>query len=353
MRKGSRRGSSSPPFPLPLDLVLEIAALSDPATLPYLHRRIADPAFHGRLRLRHADRFVPSSCAATWSIRMDQYLVDYDTGQLAAAGCFPSGEPSRLHEPVAARDGLVLVPNVAAEELRVCSPVTGRSQTIHRGATFHGQYVLLVGDGDGGVIGRSFQVLKVTSVMSKRSRCHCLQIQTFSSVHGAWSPRIRVRLLANGAVHWLCRSDTTYYIFKLDVGEASAKVTATKLSASFHGAYGRAAAGQKHILLATKPACMNLCVLVTDSDRISVWSQSGCSPARWGERPEAVIKIDAVMNFTSWLGRRWQTCKVRLEWFAERSGVVLIVAPGSRYFWLDLRTKEIFRWLQLFLGLPL
>lgn len=39
--------------------------------------------------------------------------------------------------------------------------------------------------------------------------------------------------------------------------------------------------------------------------------------------------------------------------FAERSGVVLIVAPGSRYFWLDLRTKEIFRWLQLFLGLPL
>uniref|UniRef100_A0A0Q3Q7C3 F-box domain-containing protein n=1 Tax=Setaria italica TaxID=4555 RepID=A0A0Q3Q7C3_SETIT len=75
MRKGSRRGSSSPPFPLPLDLVLEIAALSDPATLVRcvaaskdLHRRIADPAFHGRLRLRHADRFVPSSCAATWSI---------------------------------------------------------------------------------------------------------------------------------------------------------------------------------------------------------------------------------------------------------------------------------------------
>ncbi|RLN30987.1 hypothetical protein C2845_PM05G07930 [Panicum miliaceum] len=104
-----------------------------------------------------------------------------------------------------------------------------------------------------------------------------------------------------------------------------------QLPASFHDAYGSAAAGRKHILLATKPTGSNLCVLVADDDtKISIWSQSGRSPARWGERPEAVIKIDGMI-------------KVRLEWFAERSGVVLISAAGSRYFWLDLpRSWEIF-----------
>ncbi|KAG2615415.1 hypothetical protein PVAP13_3NG059300 [Panicum virgatum] len=298
----------------------------------------------------------------------DQLLVDYATGEAAATGCFvPSiGETApRLHEPVAARDGLVLVRTTgqtkAEVELRVCNPVTGRGQTLPRGPRFHGQYVLLVGDGDGDV-GRPFRVLKVTSVLSKRSGRRCLQIQAFSSVQGAWGPRIRIGipnvhggwlrrapLVANGAVHWLCRSDTSYYILKLHVGgaAAAAQVTATKLPASFHAAYGSAAAGRKHILLATKPTCSNLCVLVADDKtKISVWSQSGRSPARWGERPEAVIKIDGMLTFTSRMGRfliqEASEGKVRLEWFAERSGVVLITA-GGRYFWLDLRSREIFR----------
>ncbi|RLM98232.1 hypothetical protein C2845_PM06G13210 [Panicum miliaceum] len=374
MPKRSRRGPSPPAFPLPLDLVLEVAARSDPATLVRcataskdLRRRVADPAFRGRLRLRlrHADRFVPSLMRGhlVETRGQDQHLVDYATGEGAATGCFvPSGgETPRLHEPMAARDASSEV------ELRVCNPVTGRSQTVPRGPRFHGQYVLLVGDSEGGTVGRPFQVLKVTSVLSKRSGRRCLQIQTFSSVHGTWSPRVRIGtpnvhggwlrrtpLVANGAVHWLCRSDTSYYIFKLDVGAASAaaQVTATKLPASFHAAYGSAAAGRKHILLATKPTCRNLCVLVTDDDTmISIWSQSGCSPARWGERPEAVIKIDGMMTFTRWVGnakfqfqiQEASKGKVRLEWFAERSGVVLISAAGSRYFWLDLRSREIFR----------
>ncbi|CAL4896443.1 unnamed protein product [Urochloa decumbens] len=382
MRKRSRRGSSSPPSQLPLDLILEIAARSDPATLVRcaaackdLRRHVADPAFRTRLRLRHADHCFVASLLRGHLVETrgddNQHLVRYDTGRrLAAAGslCFPSdsGEPSRLHEPMAARDGLVLVrttgskQNVKEEELRVCSPATGRSQIIPRGATFHGQYVLLVGDGGGGV-GRAFQVLKVSPVLSRRSRHRCLQIQTFSSVHGAWGPRIRVRaphdvhggwlrrtpLVANEALYWLCRSDTSYYVFKLklDVRAAAAEVTATKLPASFHGAQGMAAAGRKNMLLATMPAsCGNqlcLCVLVADGGNISVWSsqsRGGSPAARWSERPEAVIKIGAVMDPTSWVGR------CRLEWFAERSGVVLMVAPGSQYFWLDLRSRQIFRW---------
>ncbi|CAN6349253.1 unnamed protein product [Urochloa humidicola] len=398
-KRPKRRGSTSPASQqLPLDLVLEIAARSDPPTLVRcaaaskdLRRHVADQAFRRRLRLRHADhRFVPSLLRGhlVETARNDnQHLVDYATGRLAAAAAagsmcfFPSddysGEPSRLlHEPVAARDGLVLVrttgtkPDVKEEELRVCSPVTGRSQTIPRGATFHGQYVLLVADGEaaaaGGRVGRAFQVFKVSPVLSRRSHHRCLQIQTFSSAHDTWSPRIRVRaphdghggwlrrtpLVANGDLYWLCRSDTSYYVFKFKlaaVGEAAAAevVTATELPASFHGAYGRATAGRKNMLLATKPAACGkklcLCVLVVgDGGKISVWSQSGggggSPPARWGERPEAVIRIDAVMDLTSWVGR------YRLEWFAERSGVVLImVAPGSRCFWLDLRSREIFR----------
>lgn len=76
----------------------------------------------------------------------------------------------------------------------------------------------------------------------------------------AWSPRTRHRtphdvhnecwlgrtpLVADGALHWLCRSDTSYYIFKLDVG-AAAQVTSTELPASFNCAYGRCA--PEHLL---------------------------------------------------------------------------------------------------------
>uniref|UniRef100_K4A390 F-box domain-containing protein n=1 Tax=Setaria italica TaxID=4555 RepID=K4A390_SETIT len=50
---------------LPLDVIADIAARSDPATLVRcaatcsdLRGRVDDPGF--RLRLRHADRFVPS-----------------------------------------------------------------------------------------------------------------------------------------------------------------------------------------------------------------------------------------------------------------------------------------------------
>lgn len=142
MRKRPRR--SWPP--LPLDLVVEIAARSDPGTLVRcaaaskdLHRRIAgDPSLRSRLRLRHVDRFVPSLMRGhlvdTWG--EDLGLVDYSTGRLTAAGCFPPGEPSRQHDPVAARDGLVLVRTTGNRKpsvLRVCSPVTGRCQTIPRG----------------------------------------------------------------------------------------------------------------------------------------------------------------------------------------------------------------------------
>ncbi|CAN6185648.1 unnamed protein product [Urochloa humidicola] len=52
---------------LPLDVMADIAARSDPvmlvrcaATCIDMRERVADPAFHRRLRLRHADRFVPS-----------------------------------------------------------------------------------------------------------------------------------------------------------------------------------------------------------------------------------------------------------------------------------------------------
>lgn len=86
-------------------------------------------------------------------------------------------------------------------------------------------------------------------------------------------------------------------------------------------------------LLATKTPTgntNNLCVLVADSHKISIWSQSsGCSPvpARWGDRPEAVVMLDEQL-WSSSLADAGD--EVRLEWFAERSGVVLISAPGSR-----------------------
>jgi len=101
------RGCKHGPLSLPLDLLPEIAARSDPATLvrcaatcKELRRHIADPAFRASLRLRrHADqRFVrPSLLRGGLVDRWNGNLMLVDdataevTGLLRAAACFPRG----------------------------------------------------------------------------------------------------------------------------------------------------------------------------------------------------------------------------------------------------------------------
>ncbi|KAL6657419.1 hypothetical protein ACP70R_005199 [Stipagrostis hirtigluma subsp. patula] len=346
---------------LPLDVIAEIAASSDPATLV----RCAAT----RLRLRHADdRFVPSLLRGHL-IKVDRtywekelYLVDTTAAdgtarKLRAADVFPpgpngDGEPWDLHAPLAAREGLLLVRTATAtKELRVCDPATGRGQTLPPEPTsFAGQYVLLV--------------LKANLVLSDHRRY--LQLETFSSEHGAWGPCTEIRtphlhgkgyfyqpqgslgkaVVVGGDVHWLCLTTAAGYVLKLHV--ETSQVTLTKLPATVPGVGWQV----HHLLAATSPGG-RLVVLVTKEEKISAWVQPKHTPAaRWKQQPEVVIEHEAIWRFAG-MGsleerrRRYGSTPVYLEWFAERSGVVLVRMQGCGYFLLDLRSMEIVRWFSV------
>ncbi|OEL26348.1 hypothetical protein BAE44_0012631 [Dichanthelium oligosanthes] len=257
-----------------LDLILDIAACSDPATLVRcaatckdLRRHTADPAFRRRLRLRHCDRFVPSLLRGHL---VANYLVDngnlhfvdttspYSTRVLRADACFPpgpDGEPlMRQGELLASRDGLLLVrtAGLPCHELRICCPATGRSQALPPlTSEFDGQYVLLVGDGEKAS-------LAGLSKCSRRAMCCQIASPLCTSrfslrarVLGATT--LRSRLLASmeagrgaspspwllGTLSTGCASPTQRAILTLHVG-AAPQVTSTKLPASFHAASSEA-----------------------------------------------------------------------------------------------------------------
>ncbi|CAL5085279.1 unnamed protein product [Urochloa decumbens] len=380
---------------LPIDLMADIAARSDPVTLlrcaatcSDMRCRVADPAFRRRLRLRHANRFVPSLLRGHLigdksKADKDEHmcLVDAPTagatiGLLAsAAESFPhspDGEPLKLHRPVSARDGLVLV--YKDHELRVCNLATGCSQPVPHGDMFGSYYALLVGDGKGGAAGRPFQVVTASLVLEQN--CNHLLVQAFSSELGTWGPCTEIRtpqihgqaehaygypprsdnalrarpLVVGGAVHWLCLTDKAGYVLKLCVGAAAAapRLTVTKLP----GSYPYNSKRKTQHLLATMEAGGSPAVLVADGDKISAWIQSKHT-ARWNQKPQVVIKYEEISRFIgdpdeeSRLAQVWvwrtQEHKVSLVWFAERSGIVLIRMYDDYLFWLDLQSMKILR----------
>uniref|UniRef100_K4A273 F-box domain-containing protein n=1 Tax=Setaria italica TaxID=4555 RepID=K4A273_SETIT len=196
---------------LPFDVLLEIAARSDPATLIRCattcrdaRRRIADgPSFRGRLRLRHTDRFVLP------------LLRGHLTGP---EFCFGAD----IGEDAEDREDLYLVDTSAADATRLAKVTWGLSSDLQfpLGPSFDGSYVLLVGDGEGGAaVGRPFQVLKAKLVLSGYNRsARCLRIQTVSSEHG----RTAGPLVVGDVVHWLCLTDAGSYVLMLHVGAARA-----------------------------------------------------------------------------------------------------------------------------------
>ncbi|PUZ73331.1 hypothetical protein GQ55_2G466000 [Panicum hallii var. hallii] len=385
--RGRRRKHQTPS--LPLDIVLEIAARSDPATLvrcaatcAEARRRVAGGGGQA-LRLRHADRFVPSLLRGHLEARyvsnycnMMLHLVDTtapDTTTarvLTAADGFPpppDGTNVRLQCPMASRDGLLLVRitdwQPRREELRVCDLATGRSQTLPPGPAFPGvaqkcwePYVLLAGDGEpGGASGiRPFQVLKTNLVMSDHHRY--LETQTFSSEKGAWGKYTVIRaphfrgsallrrggrpLVAGGAVHWLCVTNSGGYVLKLHIRTAQVAVTALPVSFPCPAAHEWGI----DYLLATTAAGGEVMVLVADSwkkKNISAWVQTKPT-AKWTQRPQVVMENEAMLRFRN---MRWSgTFHVKLHWFAERSGFVLLSSNLYGEFWLDLRSMEIVRW---------
>ncbi|TVU37366.1 hypothetical protein EJB05_10675, partial [Eragrostis curvula] len=363
---------------LPLDIVVEIAACTDPVTLvrcaatcwEVRHRVADDPAFRRRLRLRRTDRFVSSLLRGHFvgqessyglNQKRELYLVDTTAAdatkvrKVTGSG-FPSG-------PLASRDGLLLVR--AAKELRVCDPATGRSQVLPSEPTFPGEdprryyhpfkYVLLPGDSEGGgagaAVGRPFQLLIAKLELSQHRR-H-LQIQIFSSEHNTWGPYTEIRipnlygsrllrdlgtaLVVGGAMHWLCMTNSGSYVIKLHV--RAAQVTVTELPESFP----QDRCNTRHLLATTSPGGSPI-VLVVDDEKILAWSQSK-QTMKWKQQPQIVIDDDELCRYTLKMGGVRPvrvTEKVQLHWFAERSGLVLIEVRYGGFVWLDLRTMKMF-----------
>ncbi|TVU37369.1 hypothetical protein EJB05_10678, partial [Eragrostis curvula] len=318
-----------PTASLPLDVLLQIAARTDPVTLVRcaatcrdVRRRAADDAaFRRCLRLRHAaDRFVPPLLRGHVKQGKDKlFLVDASAAASSPITTISGHDGSefmwRRQKALASRDGLVLVRTTdhtksggRAERLHVCDPVTGRSQALPPEPWFpdHADsyerwdldyydeasevhYVLLVGDGadadaGGGCssaagVGRPFQVLKLNLVLGLLVRHgRYLQIQTFSSEHGAWGrytksrtlrlhgslskSRGRCRPLAvgNNTVYLLCLTDIVSYVLKIKLARTSS-VTVTALPTSFPRTSSHS------YLLATMAAGGSPVALVADNEK--------------------------------------------------------------------------------------
>ncbi|RLN36257.1 hypothetical protein C2845_PM03G15460 [Panicum miliaceum] len=363
---------------LPLDVVLAIAARTDEPTLVRCaatcadaRRRLADddPAnLRARLRLRHADgRFVLPLLRGdlvhvhdSYRRTSDMYMVDARRMRRVTTGGVP----------LASRDGLLLLR--MAKELRVCDPATGRSQAIPLPPESlpvdvrYGKYVLLVGgdggddeDDDGGagaILGQPFQVLLADIELSQHRRY--LRFQTFSPARRAWSRCTEIRtpnlqgsrlqqglgkaLVVGGAVHWLCLADTGAYALKLHV--RAAQVTVTMLPDSVpHNQYS----WWHEPLLATSSAGGSPVVLAVYGNKILAWAQSK-QTAKWKPQPQVVVEAEAMLWFLDGAGGTrpsvWTRLELQLEWFAERSGAVLIRMSHEHFFWLDLQSMEIIRW---------
>uniref|UniRef100_K4A261 DUF7595 domain-containing protein n=1 Tax=Setaria italica TaxID=4555 RepID=K4A261_SETIT len=340
------------------------------ATCRDARRRIADdPNFRGLLRLQHTDRFLLPLLRghlmriSNYKEEVGSHLYLVDT---TAAGSDATRLTKVTFGPQKTSKGLE--PMDSRRELRVCNPATGRSLTLPPEPPFFSalaskpQYVLLVGDGEkgGGVsaVGRPFQVLKATLVLSEHWRSRRLLIQTFSSEHGAWSrctviptpnlhgsnywtPLHRRPLVVDDVVHWLCLTDTGSYVRMLHVG--AARVNETALPASFPR-------GEKHeYLMATTSAGGNPTVLVADGEKISAWVQSKHTK-KWKQQPQVVMENKEVLRsledeVAELLARRPPWTKVHVEpvWFAERSGAVLIRVPSCGLLLLDLQSRKTVR----------
>ncbi|KAL6905899.1 hypothetical protein ACP4OV_003500 [Aristida adscensionis] len=314
------------------------------------------------------------------------HLVDtaspYTTRVLTAPAAAPlflpgdggGGKPlSGLGKLVASRNGLLLFRTGEAgtpdEALCVFSAATGRTRTLPPGLIFDGgQYAILAGDGEAGGApdGQPFQVLKASMEVSGRDSR--LQTQTFSSKHGDWGPYTetpapgvtgsRLRhlsrpLAAADAVHWLCVTDTGSHVVKLQLHlpaggagqqQQAAAVTSTRLPASFHA---RCPPHRRfeHVTLATAWVGANPAVVMVDTGRVWMWVRPERATTRWRERAQVVVEKEAIMAFTGEMGEPVLDYGYgQVEWFGERSGVLLLRFPLLGYLWLHLPSREILRW---------
>ncbi|CAL4911407.1 unnamed protein product [Urochloa decumbens] len=362
---------------LPVDLVLEIAARSDPATLlrcaaacRALRLGAASPAFHRGLRLRHAGgegrRFVPALLRGFFHQRRrraegeDPRFVD----PLLPRGA-PSPEPFRsflseytdlfeFYAPAAARGGLVALRSSNPDEeeepsvvttctsMGVCDPMAGSLEFFRPPGISAHSHVLLTDGCDG--IGCRFRLLAAnlqSPQADDRAACCCLQTQTYSSDTAA--------LVLDGVAHWLCMSSDhqSYYVLTFSSKAASPTVTVTVIREEDDDGddHCRRLHGRKpeELLLVSSPVEGRVSLLVAEQGlEISLWTADAAGSC-WTRQvmvdAEKVRQAAAPMELPL-DGKR------ELRWFGEKSGGVLLrvvepVRGCSLYFMLGMGTGRV------------
>uniref|UniRef100_A0A8I7B8D0 DUF7595 domain-containing protein n=1 Tax=Hordeum vulgare subsp. vulgare TaxID=112509 RepID=A0A8I7B8D0_HORVV len=351
-----------------LDVLLEISAHSDPVTLvrcaatcKVLRREIANPAFHRRLRLRRADRFVPMFFRGFFVQNQHKKVIQPPRFSVPVRPSEPSPEPFRsflldndsmlefYHLELAASRGLVSLRSNTPESggppgTCVFNPMTGYVNCIPPPKINAQSFVLLTSDdGDGACHYRQL----AAELASGR-----LKTQEFSPVedNSRWqaiaetvvapcpqdAALLHPPLVLQGDTHWLCRS--TEYHFILRFSRALLQATVTKID----GSCGEQLRGRRQgeLLLVSDGQGRQPQLLVAIGLQISVWKLSDSGGGNgWSMQvlvePERVHQNNVLSE------------SLELRWFGEKSGYVFVRMAGANesslswYFMLQLATRRV------------
>ncbi|KAM0858607.1 hypothetical protein ACQ4PT_047729 [Festuca glaucescens] len=356
--------SSLSSWVLPMDLLLEISARSDPVTLVRsaatckdLRRHIADPAFHRRLRLRPADRFVPTLRRGFFIQNLDMVVNDhprfFDPLHRPKEE-YPEPFRSFLSEfdtlfhfyrpDLAASHGHVVL-RADSENCGMCvfNPMTGYLHMFGPPPAINApSFALLTGDGHG-----LYRLLAAELIPGR------LWTQVFSQAVDKWlaveettvapcphdAALLRRPLVLQGDVHWLYSSSEYHFI--LSFSPARAAVSVTKVD----GSCGEMLIGRRpeELLLASDGRHgRHPRLLVAAGLQISLWtlSDSNSDKARW--TMQVLVEPQRIRRpAVAWSER------LELRWFGDKSGFVFVRMAGaaerspSWYFALDLATKKV------------
>ncbi|KAM0899659.1 hypothetical protein ACQ4PT_021174 [Festuca glaucescens] len=350
---------------LPVDLLLEIVALADAATVVrcaatgrILRRAILDPAFRRPLALT-ADGFDPALLLGVsyWEYAYSGNVTTHRVLHTHTAP--PTKLPVRLDadslrpdsfEPVASRDGLLLlrrytIPPYFKVELSTCDTLTGHvtslPPTTFPDAYFH--VLLNVGDA-----GRSFELL----VADKKRHFY----GTFSSKDNQWSAIREVAIpqvtyqggsycsaVIGRTVYWPFQVHAISHwdhILALDVD--SAEATTMDLPPSCLCRMMTVKADENLLLAAVHG---RLCLLVSESRGIAMWTLTSSLPATWSR--QVVVSCEEIARQAGLgpLGAAYKftLAPISFEGFGERSGAVILNWGNARqiiFLRLDLGTKK-------------
>ncbi|XBI35178.1 hypothetical protein VPH35_120899 [Triticum aestivum] len=361
---------------LPADLLLEIAARSDPVTLvrcaatcKALRRQIADPAFLSPLRLRGADRFVPALFRGMFIQNLRAAAAEHP--RFLVPGLFiqnlraaaaehprfvvpgrskePPPEPFRsflskyttlfdfYHPVLAARHGLVALRSDATPETEpagacVFDPMTGYIHCFGPPGINAQSFVLLTGDG------RRYRLLA-----AELSSGH-LKTQAFSPAEHArlWqaiaetavapcpqdAALLHPPVVLQGDTHWLCRSVECHFVLKLSHAPLQASVT------KIDGHCGEALRGrgpEEVLLVSDGGHARQPGLLVATGLEISLWTLSG-SREGGGWSKQVLVQPESIRRPAG----QWSE-RLELRWFGETSG-----GPSpSWYFMLELAARRV------------